>query len=264
MNTIKKIVRYAILNNKYISNLLPKVLSILSERPFNMKGQESEELFAYLIKEILEDQYGYNNVYIDVPANKKLADIIIKIPELNDGLELKLSGGSNRSQLSTLRDILPEIRNKFLTKDPSILTTKDKKWLIDKIKTLNFSYTLAFNIKIKSNNEYDITIFDLDSLDISSFLNKKFILKKVAKEKRSEIFIELSDGVFIEICAGRNAFNRGIWIKGVRTPDYIDIVSKTNYIKILLKKSVKLTNFNKNTFMFERAKRTLELIKEYY
>ena len=109
-----------------------------------------------------------------------------------------------------------------------------------------------------------ITIFDLDSLDISSFLNKKFILKKVAKEKRSEIFIELSDGVFIEICAGRNAFNRGIWIKGVRTPDYIDIVSKTNYIKILLKKSVKLSNFNKNTFMFERAKRTLELIKEYY
>ena len=48
------------------------------------------------------------------------------------------------------------------------------------------------------------------------------------------------------------------------SPITTDIVSKTNYIKILLKKSVKLTNFNKNTFMFERAKRTLELIKEYY
>lgn len=255
----KSIIRDVITNSKEINRLLPKVLSVLSERPFNMKGQESEELFAYLLKSELEKKFGEDNVKIIVPGNKKLSDIMVYIPKIEEGFELKFYGGSNRAQLSTLKNILDDIRDKFNSSSNGLLNLDEKKWLISKISKESFDYNLSFFVK-KINNSYDVSIFDFDSLDISSFINFDFELKKVGKENRTEIFIKLSDRVSIEICSGRNALNRGIWIKGIKTSDDLNIIDNHKYIKILLQKSINF-DFDKDIFMMERAKKTLELIE---
>lgn len=260
MNT-KEIIRDIIINSPEIKKLLPKVLAVLSERPFNMKGQESEELFAYLLTSELESKFGIGNVEVIVPGNKKLSDIIINIPSLNEGFELKFYGGSDRVQLSTLKTILNDIRDKFKNSKNNILTIDEKNWLIDKIKEESFDYNLSFFVK-NVNNEYQISIFDFDSLNIESFVDNEFTLKRVGIEKRVEIFIKLSEKVSIEISSGRNALNRGIWLKGIKTTSDLDVVNDSNYIKVLFQNKIKL-NFNKNSFMMERAKQTLEIIKNY-
>lgn len=257
--TTKEIIRETILKSEKIKKLLPKVLSVLSQRPFNMKGQESEELFACLIKTELEEKFGKGNVNVIVPGNKKLSDIIIEIPSLNEGFELKFYGGSNRAQLSTLKGILDDIRDKFKHSSDGFLTDKEKKWLISKIKEESFDYNLSFFVK-SENNSYDISIFDFDSLDIESFIDNEFTLKKVGKEKRTEIFIKLSDSIFIEISSGRNALNRGIWIKGIKSTNDLKIVDSFNFIKILLETSLDL-QFNNQEFIMERSKLILDLIE---
>ena len=112
------------------------------------------------------------------------------------------------------------------------------------------------------NNQYEVSIFDFDSLDIESFINKEFTLKVVGIENRVEIFIKLSEKVSIEISSGRNALNRGIWLKGIKRTSDLKIVSDLDYIKVLFQTKINL-NFDKNIFMMERAKKTLEIIKQY-
>ena len=260
MNT-KQIIRNVIMNSDEIKITLPKVLSVLSERPFNMKGQEAEELFACLLRTELESKFGVGNVEVIVPGNKKLSDIIIIIPSLNEGFELKFYGGSDRVQLSTLKTILNDIRDKFKNSKNGILTIEEKLWLINKIKEESFDYNLSFFVK-NINNQYEVSIFDFDSLDIESFINKEFTLKVVGIENRVEIFIKLSEKVSIEISSGRNALNRGIWLKGIKRTSDLKIVSDLDYIKVLFQTKINL-NFDKNIFMMERAKKTLEIIKQY-
>jgi hypothetical protein len=36
-----------------------KALSVISNRPFNMKGQEIEEIFAYLLEESLRTHFNF-------------------------------------------------------------------------------------------------------------------------------------------------------------------------------------------------------------
>jgi len=260
MNT-KEIIRNVIINSDEIKNTLPKVLSVLSERPFNMKGQEAEELFACLLQDELEKEFGIGNVEVIVPGNKKLSDIIIRIPSLNEGFELKFYGGSDRVQLSTLKTILNDIRDKFKNSKNTILTTKEKLWLINKIKEESFDYNLSFFVK-NIKNQYEISIFDFDSLDIETFIDNEFYIKRVGKEKRIEIFIELSNKITIQISAGRNALNRGIWLKGIKTTIDLEIVNNSNYIKVLFQAKTNI-KFNKHSFMMERARKTLEIIKQY-
>ena len=260
MNT-KQIIRNVIMNSDEIKITLPKVLSVLSERPFNMKGQEAEELFACLLTTELESKFGVGNVEVIVPGNKKLSDIIIIIPSLNEGFELKFYGGSDRVQLSTLKTILNDIRDKFKNSKNTILTIEEKLWLINKIKKESFDYNLSFFVK-NINNQYEISIFDFDSLDIETFIDNEFYIKRVGKENRIEIFIKLSNKISVEISAGRNALNRGIWLKGIKTTTDLEIVNNSNYIKVLFQTKTNI-NFNKNSFMMQRARKTLEIIKQY-
>jgi hypothetical protein len=259
--TTKQIIRDVIMNSDEIKTTLPKVLSVLSERPFNMKGQEAEELFACLLTTELESKFGIGNVEVIVPGNKKLSDIIIRIPSLNEGFELKFYGGSDRVQLSTLKTILNDIRDRYKNSKNGILTIEEKLWLIDKIKQESFDYNLSFFVK-NINNQYEISIFDFDSLDIETFINNEFYIKRVGKENRIEIFIKLSDKISIEISSGRNALNRGVWLKGIKTTNDLEIINNSNYIKILFQTKINI-NFNKNSFMMQRARKTLEIIKEY-
>jgi hypothetical protein len=196
-----------------------------------------------------------------VPGNKKLADIIVKIPDvLNDRFEIKFSGGCDRAQLSTLKNILPEIRDKFLNRENGILSLDEKRWLINTIdeENKNHAYTLSFFVK-KHVDEYEVAIFDFDSLDLSKFVNHDFYIKKVSKEERTEIFIKLSNNVSIQICSGRNPYNRGIWLNGIFSYNDLDIIESTDFIKILTKKKRTLS-FNKHTYMMKKAKKTLEII----
>lgn len=258
--TTKEVVRETILNSDRIKKTLPKVLSVLSERPFNMKGQESEELFAYLIKNELEKNFGIGNVNVIVPGNKKLSDILIDIPILNEGFELKFYGKTDRAQLSTLKNILQDIREKFKNSKEGLLNIEDKKWLISKIKEEHFDYNLSFFVKKNKLNNYDISIFDFDSLDVESFIDNQFELKRVGKENRVEIFIKLSDSVSIEISSGRNALNRGIWLKGIKTNEDLKVVESTNYVKLLLETKLNL-NFDSQLFIMEKSKLILDLIE---
>ena len=258
--SVKEIIQDVITNSDNIKRLLPKVLSVLSQRPFNMKGQESEELFAYLLKKELDCRFDTNDVKIVVPGNKKMSDIIIYIPSLNEGFELKFYGGSDRAQLSTLKLLLNDIRDKFKKTPSGYLSVDEKMWLISKIKQESFDYNLSFFVK-KVNDIYDVSIFDFDSLDIESFIDNDFEIKKVGKEERIEIFIKLSDTISIEISSGRNPLNRGIWLKGIKTSNDLNVVNNTGYIKMLLHSKVNL-KYDTTEFMMSRAKRTIELIED--
>ena len=62
-------------NVNTLKNLFEKTYIVLSNRPFNLKGQEIEEQVAFYIENHLKE-LGYQKSYVKAPQLKKLPDII--------------------------------------------------------------------------------------------------------------------------------------------------------------------------------------------
>lgn len=139
----KEIVRNIIsLHEREPGSYLSKSLAILSHRPFNMKGQEIEEIVGLMIHSGLQKYYSINSPIVSVPQNKKAADVLFDFNGTKRELDIKSYGGAERFQLSTLKLILQSIRDEFQQDGPGILSPSKKNWLIDKIDEVQPGYTL--------------------------------------------------------------------------------------------------------------------------
>jgi hypothetical protein len=261
------IVREIFVDDLEINEKISRCLAVFSHRPFNMKGQELEEVLGYYIKDALENKYKIKNVYVCVPQNKKTTDIKFNFYDNEDEsrkFDTKFYGAASRFQISTCATILNDIRNKFGSYNNQILNDVDKDWLIDIVKTTQVDYNISFLSFIHKNGDIDINCFDFDKIDISSFRDIPFELKRVAKENRIEIHIKLNDNSYMEISAGGNALNRGIWFNKVKTTSDIEKIYKTGFINKLFNKKMNLSNFDKNEYIFQKASKTIEIIDRYF
>jgi hypothetical protein len=123
MQSTKEIVRSIVITHENEpESYLPKSLAILSHRPFNMKGQEIEEIVGLMIYSGLQNYYDNNPPYVSVPKNKKTADIIFNFDGTKRELDIKSYGGAERFQLSTLKHTLQSIRDEFKDETPGVLS----------------------------------------------------------------------------------------------------------------------------------------------
>lgn len=258
---IRKIIIEHVKND---GDYLSKSLAVLSHRPFNMKGQEIEEIVGLLLLEGLEKNFNIKKPYVEVPQNKKSADVLFSFYDKPKSFDIKSYGGAERLQLSTLKLILQDIRSKFNGTEERLLTTPEKDWLIQKIKLVEIEYNLSFLSFVRENNKVDIQIFDFENLNIDAFKDLDFNLKIVGKEKRVEVFIKITENSTLEISSGGNPYNRGMWINKIKSPNDMDLVYKTGLINKIYEKQVTLKDFDKNKYIFEKAKRTIELINEQF
>jgi hypothetical protein len=260
----KEIIRKIVHEHEEKDGILTKSLAVLSHRPFNMKGQEIEEFVGLILFEGLRNTFGIKDPEVRVPQNKKSADIEFKFKDEDKSLEIKSYGGAERFQLSTLKNILQDIRNKFNNTEARLLSVNEKEWLIQKIKLVEIEYNLTFLSFIRPLSKVDVQIFDFDNLDIEIFKDLDFNLKIVGKEKRVEIYIKITGNSTLEISSGGNPLNRGMWINKIKKPSDMDLVFETGFITKIHEKSIILKDFDKNKYIFEKAKRTIELIKEQF
>jgi len=234
--------------------VLLKVITVLCQGAFNMKGQEFEQILGYII------QSSIKNDTVSIPQKKSGPDLEFEYQGIKREIDLKFYGTGHRTQLSTLNSILQPIRNKFqhIKRDRS-LSLNEKKWLIDKINSINKQYTLSiFARYTKKEKSVAITIFDFTSLDLSLFLNLPFQLKRVAPEQRIEIHIPIIPESILEISAGANPFNRGMWISKISKQQSFDLINETGFINIISQETSKLSSFNKQDYIFAKAKGIIE------
>lgn len=261
----KKIVRNLIkAHQKSSSPYLSKVLAVLSQRPFNMKGQEIEEIMGLLIKQGLKSEFSVAKPIVQVPQTKALADVIFEY-DGKKSFEIKSYGGATRFQLSTLKNILQDIRDRYVNSQARKLDKAEKTWLINKIKSIPIAYTLSFLSFQRNDKKISIHIFDHENLDISRFAKLDFQLRIVAAEKRPEIHCNITDRSTLEISAGGNALNRGMWINQVASDDDMKKIYKTGFLEpVVPVEVIELKNFDKNEYVLDKAERTVEIVRSYF
>ena len=261
----KEIVRNIIsLHEREPGSYLSKSLAILSHRPFNMKGQEIEEIVGLMIHSGLQKYYNITSPVVSVPQNKKAADVLFDFNGTKRELDIKSYGGAERFQLSTLKLILQSIRDEFQHDVPGILSPSKKNWLIDKIDEVQPGYTLSFLSFIRNTGAIDIHGFDFESLSLRPFESLDFELRKTGKEQRVELFIQITNNSTLEISAGGNPYNRGMWINGIRGNEDMNQIYQTNFIHGIFRENVTPSNFDKDKYIFDKAKATIELIRAFY
>jgi hypothetical protein len=260
----KEIIRKIILEHEEKDGILTKSLAVLSHRPFNMKGQEIEEIVGLILLEGLKNTFKIEEPVVKVPQNKKSADIEFKFDGEDKSLEIKSYGGAERFQLSTLKNVLQEIRNKFNGTEARFLSDNEKEWLIQKIKLVEIEYNLTFLSFIRSESKVDVQIFDFENLNLEIFKDLEFNLKIIGKEKRVQIYIKITKNSTLEISSGGNPLNRGMWINKIKRPADMNLVFETGFITKIHEREIVLKDFDKNKYIFEKEKRTIELIKEQF
>ena len=257
--TPSELIRNVIFSNHTNRMLFEKTYIVLSNRPFNLKGQEIEEQIAFYIQNHLKS-LGYTDSFAYAPQVKKEPDVIYSLDGVSEnGFEIKNYGGSNRCQLSTLNKILPNIREYFKDHTDGVLSKVDKMWLIDLISNIENEYTLSSFVLNKAN-KYDLTLFDFETIDIGLFVNNDFYLKRVGKENRVEILIKIKDNVYIQVAAGANPLNRGIWIQGIKSVSDFECLFDVGYLNNLTECSYELT-YDKKLYNSQKAENTQRIIE---
>ena len=190
--------------------------------------------------------------------------------EHNRWIDLKFYGGSNRAQMATISNLLDEIRARFSQYDNQNLLIDDRRWLIDKINNERFYDSLGI-VCNKPNDEGETSIFvyQFNGIDLSCLLNydkdikNKWKLKRVAAERRIEIHIPVGNGVVLEISAGGNALNRGIWINKINEIGDLNYFYENGILKLIYEKSFQMPNFDPQEYVKFKGKNTMEFAKEH-
>jgi len=196
----KEIVRNSIIKCEDETNVISQALSILSFRPFNMKGQEVEEIIGLVLKQDFQKTYSYFKSVVLVPQNKQSSDIIFYLNDEKHQFDIKSYGGADRLQLSTLKIVLQEIRE----------------------------------------------------------------LRRIGAENRIEIHVPLGGRTTLEISAGGNPLNRGMWINKVKSAKDFDAIYETKFLNKVFSKRIHVGPFDVNSFIFEKAKFTIEIVKQHF
>lgn len=89
-------------------------------------------------------------------------------------------------------------------------------------------------------------------------------MKIIGAEKRVSIYIKITTNSTLEISSGGNPLNRGMWINKIKNPEDMKLVYETGFIHKIYGESITLMNFDKDKYIFEKAKITVELIKKQF
>jgi hypothetical protein len=263
--TTKQLVRIIIeQHEKSVNPYLTRSLAVLSHRPFNMKGQEIEEIVGHMLFDGLRVYCGEVKPFVVVPQNKKTADIEFMFKGEKRAFDIKSYGGAERFQLSTLKDILQDIRDKFNGGESRNLSLLEKQWLIDKINAIEIDYTLFFLSFVRADGESEVHVFDYESLSLERFKDLPFQLKITGKERRVEIFAQITENSTLEVSSGSNPLNRGLWINKIRTERDMELIYNSEYFGRILTKKLQLNNFDKNKYILDKAAMTIALVNKYW
>ncbi len=189
--------------------------------------------------------------------------------EHNRWIDLKFYGGDYRTQLATLSNLLPEIRARFEEYDNRNLSIGDRRWLIEKINNETFYETLGI-VCTKPNNAGETTIFvyQFNDINLSRLLNydkdikNKWGLKRVAGEGRIEIYIPVGNGVYLEISAGGNAYNRGIWINKINQIGDLNYFYENGILNQIYEKTFQMPNFDPQEYVRFKGENTMQFAEE--
>ena len=132
------------------------------------------------------------------------------------------------------------------------------------INGVQIDYTLFFLSFIRLNGAIDIHIFDYETLSLERFRELPFRLKITGREERVEIFAQITANSTLEVSAGGNPLNRGLWINKIRTERDMILIYETGYFGRILIKQIHLPNFDKNKYIMDKAQKTIELINSYW
>jgi len=260
----KEIVRNSIIKCEDETNVISQALSILSFRPFNMKGQEVEEIIGLVLKQDFQKTYSYFKSVVLVPQNKQSSDIIFYLNDEKHQFDIKSYGGADRLQLSTLKIVLQEIRDKFKDYETCILQQDDKNWLFQTVSKVKIDYNLSFFSTSPSVGVVDIQVFDFESLNLDILEKFNFQLRRIGAENRIEIHVPLGGRTTLEISAGGNPLNRGMWINKVKSAKDFDAIYETKFLNKVFSKRIHVGPFDVNSFIFEKAKFTIEIVKQHF
>jgi hypothetical protein len=246
-----------------------KIVSVLANGAFNLKGQELEQVLGVVFYDYLQNVLGVDNPLVEVPQKKKGADLIFTYEEERN-VDLKFYGGANRAQLSTLKDILPDIRGRFGNLEPQDLNQNQKEWLIGKLQGVEIDYTLGIVCgKPDGNRIVDIFVYDFVELDISGLLDydenlqNRWELRRVGGDQRAEIHIHFNN-LTLEIAGGWNAYNRGIWINNIRNPGDLDPLYELGIIENIFDGRIEVPEFEKQELIRYKGRNMMSYIDDLF
>lgn len=261
-NTVRAFIEYT---TKHRNDILSKATAVLSFRPFNMKGQELEEVIGSLLQDYLDVSEPSADYEVKVPQDKKAADVIIVKGSQERAFDIKFYGGATRLQLSTLKSILQDIRDYFNDIEEGFLRNDDKRWLISLVSTVETDYNLSFFVSQDKKSEIiDVCCFDFEKFRLDIIEDMDFELRRVGKEKRIQIHIKFAGKIYLEISAGGNPLNRGMWINNVKSSEDLQLVFNTGFLDKVFSRNVVVKDFDSSAFVLEKASNTLGIINTYF
>ena len=236
-----------------------QIVSTLAYGAFNMKGQELEQVLGVLVYDYLESELGMDEPTVIIPQKKKGADLSFEY-EGERKVDLKFYGGANRVQLSTLNSILAWIRNTFGNEAPRLLRREEKIQLINKISEIEFDYTLAIVSTIGGERTVTSFVFDFDDLDLNCLVDLDFELRRVAKEQRVEIHVNFQGDSSLEISAGGNPYNRGMWLNKITEPGDLDALYELGFIEQIFGSETQMPEFASQEYIRFKGRNILSYV----
>lgn len=229
-----------------------KAVELLMFRPFNMKGQEIEELLYYLLSK--GDDWKIN-----LPQKKSAPDMVIIFDNENKKeYEIKFYTGTNRIQFKTSKkDTLDDIRSlvvdfeknqgKIRKKIISELSEDKEDTMITFTTQNNFIHTYFLNkeriIEIMKESDIEVTWHGVKS----KYPRINFSLTKKDNGKTTLTFE-----------AGQNPLNRGFWFEDIKDIEYL---TKNEFIHFGIsweKKRTELTWEEKSKFILDKVQKLID------
>lgn len=265
----KELVRLMVNAEEDDDSRFSKIVSTLGSGAFNLKGQELEQVLGVIFYDYLRNELGIDNPFVEVPQKKSGADIIFTY-EGERNVDLKFYGTANRAQLSTLKDILPEIRGKFGDLAPQNLDYEQKEWLIEKLQDIEIDYTLGIVCsKPNENRMVNIFVYDFEELDLSGLLDfdenlqNHWELRRVGSDQRAEIHIHFNN-LTLEIAGGWNAYNRGIWINNIRNPGDLNPLYELGIIENIFDARMEVPEFEKQKLIRNKGRNMMAYVDDLF
>lgn len=265
----KELVRLMVNAEEGDDSRFSKIVSTLGSGAFNLKGQELEQVLGVIFYDYLRNELGIDNPLVEVPQKKSGADLVFTYEEKRN-VDLKFYGSANRAQLSTLKDILPDIRERFGDLAPQNLDDEQKRWLIEKLHGIEIDYTLGIVCsKPDENRMVNIFIYDFKELDLSGLLDydenlqNHWELRRVGGDQRAEIHIHFNN-LTLEIAGGWNAYNRGIWINNIRNPGDLDPLYELGIIETIFDTRIEVPFFDKQKLIRHKGRNMMAYVDDLF
>lgn len=186
--------------NKMRPITLVDLIAYISSRPFNMKGQEFEEIVSYMLNKKFQNMSI--GASVERQSNKKSSDLILKF---NDGRELPFSIKNyklSRVQISTFAKDLEYFRNTYITSETKPCKELDSataKKLINDIKEkLEEGITLFALTQPSNSSEFSEGLFPqvkMKAKNLRKLLENDFFNDEIPSPSTTDDILWLNQGI---------------------------------------------------------------------